>query len=80
LSASGVCGVGGELAVDRVAHVTFERPQGFFLGPARGQASIEVHAAIGAWVAQLADDGHVECVVEAAVSPLGQPVDGAAAG
>ena len=50
------------------------------LGLALGDAPVEVGAALAVALAELADRGQVQRVVEGAVAALGDPVHGAAAG
>ena len=73
-SAPGASRVRDELSVDGVAHVTFERAERFFVGLAFADASIEVGAAFGVRLAELADRDHVDRVVESAVPATRQSV------
>ena len=52
--------VGEELAVDGVADVSFQRPQGLAVGLALGDFAVEVDAAVAVLVAELGDRGHVD--------------------
>ena len=58
----------------------FEGAECFLLGLAFGNAALDVGAALGVGLAELADRGHVERVVEVAVPAGGEPVHGAATG
>jgi hypothetical protein len=71
---AGAFGVDKELAVDGVADMTLERPEGFLLGLALGDFAVEVGAALGVGLADLADGGHVDGVVQATVASLGEAV------
>ena len=57
-------GVEDELAVDGVAHVALERPQGLSLGLALGHLALEVDPTIRVRLADLGDRHHVDGVVE----------------
>src|SRR5918994_540209 len=76
----GVGGVDEQLSVDGVAHVALERAEGFLLGLALGDLAVEVGATVGVGLADLADGGEVDGVVQAPVPTLGQAVDGSPAG
>jgi hypothetical protein len=71
----GTPGVGLEAGEDGVADLALQRPQGFFAGLALGQLLVVAGAALAVPVADLGDRGHVDDMVEAAVSAPGQPVD-----
>jgi hypothetical protein len=76
----GAVGVDEELAVDRVADVALERADRVLLGLALGQLALEVCAALGVALADLADGGQVQGVVQPSVAPLGDTVDDPATG
>ena len=69
-STPGASRVGAQLAIDGVAHMTFQRAQCFFLRLTFRDASIEVGAAFGMRLAELADRDHVDRMVELAVPAL----------
>src|SRR5215207_11334978 len=71
---AGALGVGEEPAVDGVADVALQRPEGFPGGLALGHAPVEVGATVRVGLAELADGGHVDGVVELAVPALRDPV------
>ena len=77
-SAPAASRVGDELAVDGVAHVTFERAERFLVGLAFDDAPIEVGATFGVWVAELADRDHVDRMIESAIPAARQSVHGSA--
>ncbi len=79
-SAAARGGVGDEVAVDGVADLALERAQSLLVGLALSDASVEVGAAVGVGLAELADGGHVQRVVDVAVPSGGEAVDGATAG
>ena len=62
-------GVEEQLPVDDVAEVSLQGPDGVLLGLALGQLAFEVGPPVGAAMTDLADGGHVQCVVEATVAP-----------
>ena len=66
--------------MDGVADLTLERADTFFVGLALGDLALEVRATFGVRLAELADRGHMQRVVELAVAALGEPVDGSPAG
>jgi hypothetical protein len=65
----GAVGVDEELAVDRVADVALERADRVLLGLALGQLALEVRAALGVALADLADGGQLQGVVQPSVAP-----------
>ena len=69
-----------QLAVDGVADVAFEGADGVLLGLALGELALEAGAALGVGLADLADRGEVQGVVEAAVAALGDAVHDPATG
>ena len=73
-SAPAASRVGNELAVDGVAHVTFERAERFLVGLAFAYTTVEVGASFGVRLAELTDRDHVDRVVEFAVPALGEPM------
>jgi len=73
-------GVGLQAGEDGVADLPFQRPQRLFGGLAFGQLLVVVGAALAVPVADLADCGHVDGMVETAVPAPGQPVDLSPAG
>ena len=82
--APGTCGssagVGLETGVDGVADLPLQRAQRLFRGLALGDLLVVIGAALAVPVADLGDRGHVDGVVQPAVSAPAQPVDLAAAG
>jgi hypothetical protein len=78
--AAGASSVSEELAVDGVADVALQRPQGLSGGFALGHPAVEVGAPVGVGLAELADGGHVDGVVQLAVPAFGDPVHDAAPG
>ena len=72
-------GVEDELSVHGVADLALERAEGFFLGLALGDLSLEVDASDGRRIADLGNGGHAERVVELTVPALGDPVNDSAA-
>jgi hypothetical protein len=66
--------VGEESSVDGVAHVPFQRAERFLVGLAFGDLAIEVGAALGMRLAELADCDHVDRMVESAVPATRQSV------
>jgi hypothetical protein len=60
--------------------VAFERADRVLLGLALGQLALEVRAALGVALADLADGGQVQGVVQPSVAPLGDTVDDPATG
>jgi hypothetical protein len=79
MSAGAVLGVDDEVSVDGVADVMLQRADRFFAGLAFGDPAFEVGAAVRVRLAELADRGHVQRVVQLAVPALGQSVHGAPA-
>src|SRR5215472_8328215 len=69
----GAPGVFLQAAEDGVADLAFERAQRFFGRLALGPFLVVAGAALGVPVADLGDRGHVDRVVEAAVTAPGQP-------
>ncbi len=76
---AGASGVGEEFVVDGVADVTFQGTDRFSVCFAFGDAPFEIGAAVGVGLAELADGGHVDGVVEVPVAAFGEPVHGAPA-
>jgi len=72
-------GVGEELAVGGVVDVALQRTDGVFL-VCLGELAVEVDAAIGVQLANLADRGQVQRVVEPPVASLRDAVDDPPAG
>ena len=59
-----------QLAIHRVADLSFQRADRFFLGLAVGDFAVEVRAAVGVRLADLTDRGEVQGMVEAPVAAL----------
>jgi hypothetical protein len=78
--ALGSVGVDEQPVVDGVADVALEGADGVLLGLAFGELAFEVRAALGMRLADLADRGEVQGVVEASVATLGAPVHDPAPG
>ena len=64
-----------ELAIDGVADLSLERPDGFPLGLALGHLLLEVDPTLRVLLADLADGHHVDGVVELAVAPAAEAMD-----
>src|SRR5690349_12837769 len=79
-SAGGSAGVDDELSVDGVADVALQRSECFAFGLALGDPPLKVGASFGSGLADLADGGHVQGVVEVTVAALREPVHDAPAG
>jgi hypothetical protein len=76
----GLAVVGLEAGEDGIADLPFQAAQGFFASFAFGSLAVVIGAAGAVAVADLADGGHVDGVVEPPVSAPLQPVDLALAG
>lgn len=74
-SRGGLAGVSLEAAVDGVADLPLESPGRFFAGLALGDPLVVVGPAVAVAVPDLADRGHVDGMVQAAVPAPGQPAD-----
>ena len=67
-----------EPSIDGVGDLALERPDGFPLGLAVGHLLLEVDPALGVLLADLADGHHVDGVVQLAVAPATEAVEGPA--
>ena len=66
-------GVGYEVSIDSIRDAAFQRSDGFLTGLALGDLALVVGVAFGV-VAELADGGDVDGVVEFAVASRVEPV------